>query len=92
MVGHNLAANQVYVIRRPIKRPTSLLRWPGSKEKDEAMKWATRLQMSLNQYIVNAIAEWNQHYREQAVDGSEEEQRINELEMWGPGGRPQGGI
>jgi len=86
MVGHDLAANQVYAIRRIIKRPTSLLRWPDQEEKDAAVLWATRLQMSLNQYIVDAVVAQNHHYREQSA----EERRINEAEMWGPGDRPQG--
>jgi len=50
------------------KRPETLLRWSAQREKDEAEKWAERLGMSLNKYIVNAVAEWNRYYREQATD------------------------
>jgi len=50
------------------KRPATLLRWSTQREKDEAEKWAGRLGMSLNEYIVNAVAEWNRYYREQAAD------------------------
>jgi len=53
------------------KRPATLLRWSTQREKDEAEKWAGRLGMSLNEYIVNAVAEWNRYYRERATDEDE---------------------
>jgi len=53
------------------KRPATLLRWSTQREKDEAEEWAGRLGMSLNEYIVNAVAEWNRYYRERATDEDE---------------------
>jgi len=50
------------------KRPATLLRWSAQSEKDEAERWAGRLGMSLNEYILNAVAEWNFYYSEQAAD------------------------
>jgi len=53
------------------KRPATLLRWSAQREKDEAEAFAERLGMSLNEYIVNAVAEWNRYYREQSADEDE---------------------
>lgn len=46
------------------KRPATLLRWTAQSEKDEAEEFAERLGMSLNEYIINAVVEWNRYYRE----------------------------
>lgn len=53
------------------KRPATLLRWTAQREKDEAEQFAARLGMSLNEYILNAVAEWNFYYSEQAADKDE---------------------
>jgi len=53
------------------KKVTTLLRWTAQSEKDEAKEFAGRLGMSLNEYIINAVAEWNRYYREQSTDDSE---------------------
>jgi len=53
------------------RRPATLLRWSTQREKDEAEKWAGRLGMSLNEYILNAVAEWNFYYSERAADEDE---------------------
>jgi len=50
------------------KKVATLLRWTAQSEKDEAEAFAERLGMSLNEYIVNAVAEWNRYYREQSAD------------------------
>lgn len=68
MIGYDLAIKQIYAIRKDRKRPTSLLRWPTQKEKDKAAEYATWLQISLNQYVVNAVIAQNDRYREQATD------------------------
>jgi len=50
------------------KKVATLLRWSAQREKDEAEEFAARLGMSLNEYIINAVAEWNRYYREQSAD------------------------